>query len=174
MKRIMVLGVSAGVGKSTFAKRLGEKLDIDVYHLDRFYWEPGWQEATLEDFSARQREVVEKDQWIIEGNYRPTYEIRAERADTIIYLELPLMICLFRVLKRWWTHRGSTRPDLGEGCSERMEAAFLKFIVTTYRKRKKNMQERLLSFQEIGREKRVIQLRSKKDIQKFLEHAFSD
>ncbi|WP_406945292.1 topology modulation protein [Halobacillus sp. SY10] len=170
MKRIMVLGVSAGVGKSTFAKKLGEKLDIDVYHLDRFYWEPGWQEATLEDFSERQRNVVGKEQWIIEGNYRNTYEIRAEKADTIIYLELPLRTCLFRVLKRWWTHRGSTRPDLGEGCSERMEADFLKFIVTTYRKRKKNMQERLLSFQEIGREKQVIQLRSKKDIQKFLDH----
>ena len=170
MKRIMVLGVSAGVGKSTFAKKLGEKLDIDVYHLDRFYWEPGWQEATLEDFSERQRNVVGKEQWIIEGNYRNTYEIRAEKADTIIYLELPLTTCLFRVLKRWWTHRGSTRPDLGEGCCERMEAEFLKFIVTPYRKRKKNMQERLLSFQEIGREKQVIQLRSKKDIQKFLDH----
>ncbi|MYL51382.1 topology modulation protein [Halobacillus litoralis] len=170
MNRIMVLGVSAGVGKSTFAKKLGEKLDIDVYHLDRFYWEPGWQEATLEDFSARQRAVVDKDQWIMEGNYRNTYEIRAEKADTIIYLELPLTTCFFRVLKRWWTHRGSTRPDLGEGCSERMEADFLKFIITTYRKRKKNMQERLLSFQEIGREKRVIQLRSKEDIQEFLDH----
>ncbi|SEI07407.1 Adenylate kinase [Halobacillus karajensis] len=169
MNRIMVLGVSSGVGKSTFAKRLGEKLSIEVYHLDRFYWEPGWKEADSADFEARQKNVIDQDQWVIEGNYSSTYELRAAKADTIIYLELPLAVCLFRVVKRWWFYKGKTRTDMGEGCAEKLDTGFLKFILTTYGRRKKKMQERLKAFQDIGREKRVIQLRSKSDIQMFLD-----
>jgi adenylate kinase family enzyme len=170
MKRIMVLGVSSGVGKSTFAQQLGEKLGIDVYHLDRFYWEPGWKEATMEDFRSRQEEVVGKASWIIEGNYSNTYDIRATEADTIIYLELPLRVCLFRVMKRRWEYRGDkTRPDIGEGCEEKLDWDFIKFIITTYRKRKKKMQVRFRNFQKVGQEKKVIQLKSQRDIHRFLE-----
>lgn len=169
MKRIMVLGVSSGVGKSTFAQQLGEKLEIDVYHLDRFYWEPGWKEATMNDFRLRQKQVVKKASWIIEGNYSNTYDIRAAAADTILYLELPLRVCLYRVMKRRWEFRGGrNRPDIGEGCEEKLDWDFIKFIITTYRKRKKKMQERFLNFQKVGQEKRVIQLKSKRDIHRFL------
>ncbi|SFK44841.1 Adenylate kinase [Halobacillus dabanensis] len=170
MKRVMVLGVSSGVGKSTFAHQLGRKLGIDVYHLDRFYWEPGWNEATIEDFRSRQEEVVGNDAWIIEGNYSNTYDIRAAAADTIIYLELPLLVCLFRVIKRRWEYRGEkSRPDMGKGCEEKLDWDFIKFILTTYKKRKKKMQERFRNFQKVGQEKRVIQLKSKQDIQRFLD-----
>ncbi|MGP4062822.1 topology modulation protein [Halobacillus sp. H74] len=168
MQRIMVLGVSSGVGKSTFAKELGRLLDIEVYHLDRFYWEPGWKEAALEDFKARQQEVVQKKAWIIEGNYSNTYDIRADKADMIIYLELPLHVCLFRVFKRRFTYRGKTRADMGEGCEEKLDADFLKFIWKTYYPRKKKMQQRFQGFQNIGQQKDVIQLKSKKEIDTFL------
>lgn len=170
MERIMVLGVSSGVGKSTFARTLGEKLDIDVYHLDRFYWEPGWKEATVNDFSKRQSDVIDKETWIIEGNYSNTYDMRAKRADTIIYLELPLRVCLFRVIKRRWEHRGKkVRPDIGEGCEEKLDWEFIKFIITTYRNRNKKMERRFREFQENGPEKNVIPLRSKQAIRKYLE-----
>ena len=62
------MGVSAGVGKSTFARELGEILNIDVYHLDSFYWKPNWVEAPQEEFANSQQEIVEQDEWIIEGN----------------------------------------------------------------------------------------------------------
>ncbi|QAS52610.1 topology modulation protein [Halobacillus litoralis] len=168
MQRIMVLGVSSGVGKSTFAKELGRLLDIEVYHLDRFYWEPGWKEAALEDFRARQQEVIQEKAWIIEGNYSNTYDIRADKADTIIYLELPLHVCLFRVFKRRFTYRGKTRADMGEGCEEKLDADFLKFIWKTYHPRKGKMQQRFQEFQNIGQQKDVIQLKSKKEIDTFL------
>jgi len=82
----MVLGISAGVGKSTFAQQLGDRLNISVYHLDAFYWKPGWIEAGLPEFKSKQEEVVVRDSWIIEGNYSSTYDLRASYADTIIYL----------------------------------------------------------------------------------------
>lgn len=170
MERIMVIGVSSGVGKSTFARKLGEALNIKVYHLDVFYWKPGWVEASLEEFAAAQKNIVIQDQWIIEGNYSNTYEIRAEKADTIIYLELPLHVCLYRVIKRWLTNIGKTRPDMGEGCKEKIDWPFIKFILTTYHSRKRKMEERMKAFQSGGPHKRVFMLRSKKEIDSFLKN----
>ncbi|MFP7226420.1 hypothetical protein SFC42_25370 [Priestia filamentosa] len=86
------------------------------------------------------------DQWIIEGNYKNTFQIRLQRADTIIYLELSLHVCLYRVLKRFWMNRGKTRADLGEGCEKKLDWTFLKSICTTYYGRKKRMAEHFEAF----------------------------
>lgn len=165
----MIIGVSPGVGKSTFARKLGESLKINVYHLDTLYWKPKWVEASLEEFTERQQEIVILDKWIIEGNYSNTYNIRAQNADTIIYLELPLFVCLYRIFKRWLLHIGKTRPDMGKGCKEKLDYKFLKFICTTYYPRKKKMKSRLQAFIGMGPQKNIIKLKSKKEIQLFLE-----
>lgn len=60
MKRIMVIGVSAGVGKTTFARELGEALQIKVHHLDKLYWKPGWVETPFEDFAAAQSKLFKR------------------------------------------------------------------------------------------------------------------
>lgn len=166
MNRIMVIGVAAGVGKSTFARKLGEALDISVCHLDRLYWKPGWVEASLDEFAFTQKEVVKQDQWIIDGNYSNTFDIRTEKADTIIYLELPLYVCLYRVLKRYITNLGRTRSDIGEGCKEKIDWEFITFILTTYGPRKVKMAKR---FKSLELEKTIITLKNKKDINAFLE-----
>jgi len=168
MKRIMVIGVSSGVGKSTFARQLGEKLSIPVYHLDQLFWKPGWVEAALEEFSEAQKSIVKEEKWIMEGNYSHTFSIRAEHADTIIYLELPLFICLYRVLKRWLLNRGKTRIDMGAGCPEKIDWAFIKFILTTYYPRKKTMKSQFQHFQTIGRKKKIIVLKGKREIKNFI------
>ncbi|TKD69993.1 topology modulation protein [Pseudalkalibacillus hwajinpoensis] len=168
MKRIMVMGISAGAGKSTFARKLGELIQIDVHHLDALFWKPGWKEASIEEFRSSQEEIVTSPIWIIEGNYSNSYDIRSNRADTIIYLEVPRLVCLYRVLKRWVTHFGQTRPDMGEGCNEKMELSFLKFIWTTYYPRKDKMQKRFEQFQQTGQNKTVILLKNKAQIDDFL------
>ncbi|MFY0758133.1 topology modulation protein [Metabacillus dongyingensis] len=169
MNRIMVMGVSAGVGKSTFARKLGELLKISVYHLDALYWKPEWKEASLEEFADDQQKIVSLDQWIIEGNYSNTYDIRVQNADTIIYLELPLIVCLYRVFKRWIQNIGKTRPDMGEGCKEKLDFQFLEFICTTYYPRKKKMETRLQAFKGKGSQKNIIMLKNKKEIHSYLE-----
>jgi adenylate kinase family enzyme len=166
----MVIGISAGVGKSTFARKLGKSLNISVFHLDALYWKRDWVEAPLEEFSKAQQEIVNQDQWIIEGNFINTFEIRAEHADTIIYLELPLHVCLYRVVKRWLMNIGRTRPDMGEGCKEKLDWDFIKFIYTTYYPRKKKMNERFKSFQSLGSKKEIIILKSKQEIHSYLEN----
>jgi adenylate kinase family enzyme len=162
----MVIGVSAGVGKSTFARRLGELLGINATHLDCYYWKPGWIEAPAEEFSAAQQEIVQRDRWIIEGNYTSTIDIREPHADTVIYLELPLRVCLYRVVKRRIQYHGKTREDLTEGCPEKIDWAFIKFILTTYGRRKKKMLERMQRYASEG--KTVHHLKSSAQIEGFL------
>lgn len=169
MKRIMVMGVSAGVGKSTFAREIGEILEIDVWHLDRLYWKPDWVEASLEEFTAGQQEIVVRDQWIIEGNYNSTYDIRGQHADTIIYLELPLFVCLYRVFKRWITNIGRTRPDMGKDCKEKLDYQFLKYICTTYNRRKKQMKDRFQNLKESDPHINVVLLKNKAEIGSYLQ-----
>ncbi len=166
MNKIMIIGVSAGAGKSTFARRLGELTGIEVTHLDCLYWRPNWVEAPPVEFSAAQQQVVQNDQWIIEGNYTGTFTIREPHADTIIYLELPLSVCLYRVLKRRVQFHGKTRNDVGEGCKEKVDKAFLKFILTTYGARKKTMIERMRRYAEDG--KTVHYLKTPAQIEGFL------
>jgi len=164
----MVLGVSAGVGKSTFARRIGDILQINVYHLDTMYWKPGWIEASLDEFRSVQEKIVENRQWIIEGNYSSTYEVRMVRADTIIYLELPLYVCLYRVFKRFFQHIGKTRPDMTIGCDEKLDWKFIKFILTTYKNRKTVMRERLEYFLNKDAQNKIVILKSKKEIKDYL------
>ncbi|MBE1556276.1 topology modulation protein [Sporosarcina limicola] len=167
MNRIMVIGVASGVGKSTFARRLGELIGIEVTHLDRLFWKPNWVEASIEEFSEAQQNSVHNEKWIIEGNYNATASIREPHADTIIYLELPLYVCLYRVLKRRVQFHGKTRNDVGEGCKEKVDWAFLKFIITTYGPRKKKMIERLQYYVDEG--KTVHYLKTPKQIEGFLK-----
>lgn len=169
MRRIMVIGVSAGVGKSTFARELGSILDIDVCHLDRLYWKPNWIVAPAEEFIEKQRKIVKREQWIIEGNYTSTSDIRMSYADTIIYVELPLRVCLYRVFKRWISHIGKTRIDMGEGCNEKLDIQFLSFILKTYHSRKRNMAAKFQQLEAEGSLINIIRLKSKASIRSYLQ-----
>ena len=169
MEKIMVIGVSAGVGKSTFARKLSTILQIEAYHLDTLFWEPNWVEASIEIFSRRQKEIVKKTEWIIEGNYSKTFDLREEFADTIIYLELPLSVCLSRVLKRWLINIGKERPDRASGCEEKMDFTFLKFIYRTYYQRKKTLAVRL---QDLKGSKNIVILRNNKEVEQYLKEMF--
>lgn len=169
MERIMVLGVSSGVGKSSFSRKLADILGIPVHHLDAYFWKPGWVESSDREFGEKQRRLVEHDQWIIEGNYTNTYEIRRQRADTIIYLELPLAICLYRVVKRRIMNHGKTRPDMAQGCPEKLDKGFLRFIISTYGARKVKMRVRLEQFIEESPQNQVIFLRNQKEIDGFIK-----
>jgi len=126
--RIMVMG-SSGSGKSTIAKRLGELTGLPVVHLDSISWLPGWVEAPKDQFEQRLREIVQSEAWIIDGNYRSwALAERLERADTIIFLDFSRTICLLRAFKRRIMYHGKTRPDMGEGCNERITWWLVKWI----------------------------------------------
>ncbi len=133
MKRILIVGCG-GAGKTTLSRALGEKLRIPVYHLDRYFWKPGWVEEPKEKFDAVLGELLRRDAWIMDGNYGRTFPERLKYADTVIFLRYSRRVCLCRILKRYLTYRGRTRPDLTEGCSERLNLEFLRYIWTYNRR----------------------------------------
>ncbi|MDC0886920.1 topology modulation protein [Altererythrobacter sp.] len=123
----MVIG-PCGAGKSTAATRVAALLDLPLFHLDRFHWHPGWVEGDKAELRAALEPVVSQEKWIIDGNYGSTMKRRLERADTILYLDYSTLLCLFRAVKRVWRYRGRTRPDMTEGCPERFDYEFFRYI----------------------------------------------
>jgi adenylate kinase family enzyme len=101
MNRIVIIG-NGGSGKTTFADKLGKALNRPVTHLDKEFWNIGWKKRfeTREDWLAHQKELVSKDSWIIEGDYRENITIRLDGADTIIFFDFPKLLCAWRVIKR--------------------------------------------------------------------------
>jgi adenylate kinase family enzyme len=73
--------------------------------------------------------VLEQDRWIIDGNYGSSLPLRLSRADTVVWLDYPTHLCLWRVFKRWWQYRGHARPDMTEGCPENLNLEFLHYVL---------------------------------------------
>ena len=127
MRRVLVIG-SGGAGKSTFARRLGERLGLPVIHLDKVYWHPGWVETPKAEWRREVEEMCRGESWIIDGNFSATLDVRLAACDTVIFLDLPRAVCLWRVLKRALTYRDGSRPDMADGCRERINPEFLLWV----------------------------------------------
>lgn len=117
MNRIAIIGCSGG-GKSTLARRLGEKLGLPIVHLDVLYWKPGWTEGDPATFGARLAEAVAGDRWITDGNFPDIAALHFARADLIVWVDQPRLLCLWRVVWRVIATARRRRPDLPEGCPE--------------------------------------------------------
>ena len=107
MKKIIVIGCP-GSGKSTFSRALHEKTRIPLYCLDMMYWNADKTTVGREVFRARLAEVLTRDSYIIDGNYRSTMEIRIANCDTVFFLDYDLETCLSGILSR----RGKVREDM--------------------------------------------------------------
>src|SRR5688572_15904869 len=127
MKKILVIGVG-GSGKSTLARQLGELLDIEVKHLDRLYWRPGWTEPSKDEWLNKVKELTNENSWIMDGNFGGTLEVRMQRCDTIVFLDLPRLVCLWGIAKRRLLYHNRSRPDMAEGCPEKLDWEFVKWI----------------------------------------------
>ena len=156
---------SGGSGKSTFARWLGARVGIGVVHLDRAYWRPGWVETPKDEWRRRVAELVSGDSWVIDGNFGSTLELRIEACDTVIFLDLPRAVCTWRVLKRIVMYRDKGRPDMGEGCPERLDFEFLSWVWNFPSRGRPKVIEVL---EKHSHDKRIIRLRSRAEVEKFL------
>lgn len=154
MERALIIG-PCGAGKSTLARTLGDRLGLPFFHMDQLNWRSGWVESSKDEIRARLSEIVATDRWLIDGTYGGTLAERLVRADTVVYLDYPISLCVARLLRRIWTYRGRSRPDMPEGCPERLDLAFLWYLIR-WNSGPRVRTERVL----LGHEDKVVRLKS--------------
>lgn len=127
MDRVVIIGVQ-GSGKSTFANKLGKVLGRDVTHLDKLYYKPGWQAVTKVEWQEILQGLVARKQWILDGNYNSNLGLRLDAADTVIFLNFPKWICIYRACKRAFQ---KAQPfDKVEGNKEKVSWTLIWKIIT--------------------------------------------
>ena len=163
MKRIMIIGCS-GSGKTTLSKKLSERLSLPLVHLDKLYWTGHWETVDREEFNAMLLKELEKDRWIIDGNYNRSIPLRLKYCDTVIYLDFSRWTCLLGVISRVIKSYGKTRPDMGGDCPEKFDLNFIKFVWNF----NKINRERYLELLRSAKDKRVIILSNRGECDSFL------
>lgn len=119
---------SSGAGKSTFAQELGKRLDVEIIHLDSYYWQPNWISTPPEEWDEKLKALLERDSWVMDGNYPASLPLRMEYADMVIFLDRGRVQSLLRCVRRFLKYRGQSRPELAPGCYEKIDWDFLKWI----------------------------------------------
>lgn len=165
MQRVLILG-SPGAGKSTFSHRLAARCGLHVVHLDQHYWQPGWREPDADVWHETIKRLLAQPRWIMDGDYGGTLDMRLREADTVFFLDLPRWLCIMRVLKRIRTTYGRTRPDLADGCPERFDWEFMKYVWNYPSNRRPGLVAKLETF-----EGQVLTFRKSREIESYLLNA---
>ncbi|WP_067474376.1 topology modulation protein [Nocardia amamiensis] len=161
MDRIAILGCG-GSGKTFLANQLAALLDVPLTHLDSIYYDADWNPMPQEEFADRQRELVARPRWLLEGNYAGTLPIRLQAADTVIFLDLPAATCLLGILQRRLRYRGGQHTN---GVYDRISWSFVRYV-WAYRKTMRPKVQRLIA--EHGTHIHLITLSSRRDTARFL------
>jgi adenylate kinase family enzyme len=163
-KRILIVG-SGGAGKSTLAQALGERVGLPVVHLDRHYWRPGWVETPRDEWRQVVAGLVAQPEWVIDGNYSGTLDLRLPAADLVVFLDLPRRVTIPRVIRRSLRWRSRSRPDMAPGCPERLDRSFLVWLWTYPRSGRARLTAAL---DDADAWDRVVRLRSPRQVHAWL------
>ena len=158
MQRIIVIGCP-GSGKSRLSRALHNKTGIPLYHLDMMYWNADKTTVEKSVFLERLSAVLEKDAWIIDGNYGSTMELRMAACDTVIFLDYPLEVCLDGIKER----RGKPRSDMPWVETEE-DAEFIEFIKNYNEQQKPKVLELLGKYSD----KNIVIFKSREQADAFL------
>jgi adenylate kinase family enzyme len=156
-RRIMVVG-AGGAGKSTFARALADLTGLPLIHLDRHDWKPGWMPTPPEEWEDCVRRLSSGEAWIIDGNYGGTLSLRVQRCDAIVFFDVPRVVCVGGILSRWLTYQFKPRPDLPDGCQERLSPAFIRWVWEYPRRSRPRIEAAL---QQAGPEAEVVRIRQR-------------
>jgi adenylate kinase family enzyme len=164
MERVLVIG-SGGAGKTTVARTLADRLQLPLIHLDAHYWKAGWVETPADQWEQHVQSMASQPQWVMDGNYGGTLDLRLAACDSVVFLDMPRRVSLWRAIKRWVKYWGRTRPDVAPGCPERFTWSFLVWIWTYRTSRREKILRKLGALQHA----RIFVLSSQRQVDEFLK-----
>lgn len=168
IKKIAIVG-NAGSGKSSLALKLHNLLGLPLYHLDQYFWKSGWVEPERAEFEKIHNELVDqKAGWIIEGMAIRFFEYRIQKADCIIFLDMPTYKCFYRVFKRMLMHYGKEYFASAKGCPECLPSwKFLKFILNFNRERRPVIIELLEKYKD---KKKIFMVKNDAELKELIKN----
>ena len=127
-----------------------------------------WGEVLWEEFDILLEAELQKDQWIIDGNFSRTFPHRLEFADTVIWLDLPTITCLWGVTKRVFQNLGKSRADMGGNCPEHFDKKKMELYkaIIEFNRRNRKKYEELLKDTHAA----VYRLKTRRQVKQFLNH----
>lgn len=158
-QRIMIIG-SPGSGKSTLARKLSQDLKLPLIHLDKLNWIDDKETVSEEIFLERLNKAVAGKSWIIDGNYGSSMALRLKRAELVIWLQVPRLICLYRIVKRFLL---SLMQENLSGNPRRIDWDFVRFV-WNFPKSYQRTEELLKDFPNVS----LLRVREWSEIQAFL------
>ena len=174
--RINVVGTS-GSGKSTFARQIAEECNIPYIEMDALFWKPNWTKSTDEEFFPRLKEALSSDDWVLDGNYQRTQPIKWRRVQTVVYLDLPFRVVLYRMIRRCLV-RGWRREELWAGNRETLwkhlftRDSMILWTISSFPKLRRRYATAFATTE--NSHIRFVRLRSRKETADFLEHGLMD
>ena len=166
--KIAIIG-SPGSGKSTLAAKLHKILNIPLFHLDQYFWKPGWQLPDLVGFKKIHHQLCDAPEWIIEGMATWLFDYRAEEADIIIFIDMPRYLCFYRIFKRAFFNFGKVFFSSAPGCPERFPSReFLRYI-WIFDKRQRPLIKEILGWYENDPKKKVFVVKNTQEINALIE-----
>ena len=157
MKKIIVIGCP-GAGKSTFARRLRDKTGLSLYYLDMIWHKPDKTNITRQEFDLKLSEIIKKDEWIIDGNYGRTLEMRLKECDTVFLMDMPVSVCLAGAK----TRIGIKREDM-PWKEDKLEDEFRDWIINFSRDEMPQVYELLKKYKE----KNIVVFKSPEEVNNF-------
>ena len=142
VRRVSIIG-SGGAGKSTLAARVGARTGLPVVHLDARYWRAGWTPTPADEWRHAVGALIAAPAWVMDGNYGGTLDLRLAASDTVVFLDLPRVVCLWRIVRRALRWRGRSRPDMAPGCPETLSWEFVRWVWSYPRTRRPGVLRRL-------------------------------
>ena len=173
VRRVVVIGTT-GSGKSTLAEQLAAQNGLRVIELDALFWGRDWQPVPLELFRHRVERETRDDGWIVVGNYGQVRDIVWPNADTLIWLDLPLSLVMWRLVRRTVRRAASKEELWGTGNRETFRNSFLSrqsILLWALKTHRRNRQKYAVECEGLAREKRVIRLQNKRQIERFVTAA---
>jgi adenylate kinase family enzyme len=170
VRRVAIVSTASGNGKTTVGRALAERLDVPFHELDALHHGPNWTEATPEELRAKVEPIVESEAWVIDGAYRGKLgDLVFERADVVVWLDLPVRVWLPRLVHRT-ARRIVRREELWNGNREELRFVFdprysvIYFALRHHGRRRRAYPKELARFP-------VVRLRTTREVDDFLSRA---